>query len=174
MATKQTHVQSNVIRYLVYFDGKLVEDVTSYTPPARRYKTTSIQSAGMSGDVNAANQANIEAMESTLAHNNGVNTHLLLTPGIHTLEVRTVRQKYNVAKSRMEHERITWRDRVQHISRDPGSIEANNPYGNTDKFSVVRHEEIINGKQTRLDDIPNGKLVTNGVSATDEIDNLLK
>lgn len=173
MATKQTYVQSDFVRFHVYFDGIFVEDVMSYTPPARQYKTTTIESAGMSGDVKVANQTAIEAMDAALAHNNGVNTHLLLTPGVHTVEVRAVRQKYNVVQSRMDYERITWRDRVQHIERDAGNVETGNPYGNTDKFSVYRHEEIINGRQTRLDEVY-GKLVTNGVSATDEIDNLLK
>lgn len=170
----QNYVQSNLVGMRVYFDGKLVEDVTTYTPPTKKYKTTSISSAGMAGDVDYPNQTAIEAMEASLAHNNGVNCNLLSTPGVHNLEVRVVRQKYNVKQSKMQHERITWRDKVIHKDRTPGSMELNNPYGNTDKFSVVRHEEVINGKQTCLYDIPNGKLVDNGKSVTDEIENLLK
>lgn len=170
----QKYVHNNLAGLRVYFDGKLVEDVTNYTPPSEKYKTTSISSAGMAGDVEFPNQTSIEAMESSLAHNNGLNCNLLMNPGKHTLEVRAVRQKYNVAKSQMEHERITWRDTVFHKNRDGGSIEMGNPYGSTDKFAVVRHEEEINGKQTKLLDIPNNKIAHNGKSVTDEIENLLK
>ena len=61
-----------------------------------------------------------------------------------------------------------------HKSTEKGNIETNNPYGSTDKFSVTRYEEIVDGKQTVLVDAMAGILKFNGVSYSDPVENLLK
>lgn len=64
----------------------------------------------------------------------------------HSLEARVVRQRYNVQAGAIEHEQVKFRATVLRKSTEKGTIETGNPYGSTEKFSVLRYEEIVDGE----------------------------
>ncbi len=167
-------VYNNIEGNRVLDNSKVCEDVTSFTLPTISHPTSTISASGMAMDVDIPNTTHLEAMEFGVSHNNGVGCDLLAAPGKHTLEGRAVRQRYNVAKGEIEHESVKWRVTGVHKSTEKGSIETGNPYGSTDKYSVLRFEEIINGKTTVLIDAMAGIIKFNGKSYTDPVENLLK
>lgn len=156
-------------------DNKLVmEDVTSVTMPTISHPTTTINASGMIMDVEMPNIAHLEAMELSVAHNNGVNCEKFADPGKHKIEVRVVRQRYNVTSAEIEHESVKFRLTCVHKSTDKGNIENGNPYGSTEKFTVLRYEEEVNGEITIVADAMAGKLTLNGKDVVEDIEKLLK
>ena len=128
----------------------------------------------MAVDVDMPDTSHMEAMDYSITHNNGANCNLLATPGKHTHEFRTVRQRYNVAKGEIEHESVKYRLTGVHVSTEKGDIETGNPYGSTDKYSLLRYEEIVNGVETTVIDAMSGVIKYNGKSFTDSVQNMLK
>lgn len=167
-------VYNNVEGHRVLDDSRVCEDVTSVTLPTISHPTTTISAAGMAMDVDIPNLNHLEAMEFGVAHNNGVNCAKLATPGKHNLELRVARQRYNVTKGDIEDESVKFRITGVHKSSEKGNIETGNPYGTTEKFSVLRYEEIVDGKQTVLVDAMAGIIKFNGKNYTDRIEKLLK
>jgi phage tail tube protein FII len=113
-------------------------------------------------------------MDFTIYHNNGVNCALLAHPGKHTIEARTARQRYDVAKGEIAHESVKFRIVAVHVSTQKGDIETGNPYGSTEKYSVLRYEEEVNGKVVTIADAMAGLIKFNGKDVTSSVDNLLK
>lgn len=103
----------------------------------------------MAMDVDVPDTTHMEAAEIGISHNNGVNCNLLAAPGKHSLEARVVRQRYNVQAGAIEHEQVKFRATVLRKSTEKGTIETGNPYGSTEKFSVLRYEEIVDGEALR-------------------------
>lgn len=167
-------VYNNIEGHRVLDNGNVCEDVTSFTLPTVSHPTNTISASGMAMDVDIPNTTHLEAMEFGVSHNNGVGCAALANPGKHTLEGRAVRQRYNVPKGEIEHESVKWRVTGVHKSTEKGNIETGNPYGSTEKYSVLRFEEIINGKTTVLIDAMAGIIKFNGKSYTDPVENLLK
>ena len=156
-------------------DGKdIIEDVTKVGLPTIKHPITSIKASGMAVDVDMPNVARIEAMDYTIYHNNGVNGKLLGVPGKHTQEFRTVRQRYDVASAQINHESVKYRFVGVHAETQKGDIETGSPYGSTEKYSLLRYEEEINGTITCKIDAMAGIIEYNGKSYTDDITNLLK
>lgn len=167
-------VYNNIEGSRVLDNGNVCEDVTSFSLPTISHPTSTFSAAGMAMDVDIPNTTHLEAMEFGVSHNNGVNCDVLAGPGKHMLEGRAVRQRYNVAAGEIEHESVKWRVTGMHKSTEKGSIETGNPYGSTEKFSVLRFEEIVNGVSTVLIDAMAGIIRFNGVSTTDTVENLLR
>lgn len=167
------NVYNNVEGHRVIDNGTVCEDITSVTLPTLSHPTSSISAAGMAADVDMPNTTRLEAMEFTVAHNNGTGCTALADPGKHSIEVRVVRQKYSVSSGEIEHESVKFRVSGIHKSTEKGNIETNNPYGSTDKYSVTRFEEIVDGKTTVLVDAMAGILKFNGKSYTDPVESLL-
>lgn len=167
-------VFNNIAGIRVLFDGKEVEDVTSITLPDIRNTTTSIDAAGMVAAVDMPDSTHYEAMEASVAHNNGTNCALMQTPGKHTLEIRIARQVYDVAKADIAHQADRFRLSVVHKSSQKGSVERNNPLGGTEGFSVLRYEEIQGKKTILLIDAAAGKVTANGKNFSDVIQKLLQ
>jgi P2 family phage contractile tail tube protein len=157
-------------------DGKtVVEDVTKVSLPEIKNSTTSIKSvAGMIADIDMPELTHFDAMKYSIAHNNGANSKVLAVPGKHSHEFRTVRQRYNVKSGNIEHEAVKYRLIGVHASTNKGDIETGNPYGSTDEYSLLRYEELVNGKQTILIDLMNGIIRVNGKNYTDAVQNMLK
>ena len=85
-----------------------------------------------------------------------------------------MRQRYNVPAGEVEHESVKYRITGVHKSTEKGSVETGNPLGATDKYAILRFEEIINGVVTTLIDAMAGVLKFNGTSYIDAVENLLK
>lgn len=166
-------VYNNVEGHRVYDGGRVVEDVTSVTLPTIEHPTSTISSSGMAMDVDMPNTTHLNAMEFSVSHNNGLNCNLLASPGKHTIETRVARQRYNVALGEIEHESVKFRITGVHKSSDKGNIETGNPFGSTNKFSVLRYEEEINGEITTIIDAMAGVIRFNGVDFTNQIESLL-
>lgn len=166
-------VYNNVEGHRVLDDDRVVEDVTSVTLPTIEHPTTSISASGMAADVDMPNTTHVSAMEFSIAHNNGVNCKYLANPGKHFIETRVVRQRYNVAGGEIEHESMKVRITGVHKSTDKGSIETDNPYGSTDKYSVLRYEEELNGEVVTIVDAMAGVIKFNGIDCLSEIESLL-
>lgn len=166
-------VANNVVNHRVIDNGNVCEDVTSFTPPTITHSTNTIDAAGMTMAVNMPNNTHFEASELSIAHNNGVNCKLLAEPGKHFIECRIVRQNYNVTAGENEYESVKCRITCNHVSTEKGSVETGNPLGSTEKFSVLRYEEIIGGETTLLIDAMAGKIEVNGKSYTDPVELLL-
>ena len=156
-------------------DGKYtVEDVTKVGLPTIQHPTTTIDASGMSMAVDMPNITHLNAMEYTITHNNGVNCEKLATPGKHSQEFRTVRQRYNVANGEIEHESVKYRLVGVHVETQKGDIETGSPYGSTERYSCLRYEEEIAGKVVLVADAMAGVIKVNGKSYTDDVQNLLK
>ena len=84
-----------------------------------------------------------------------------------------MRQRYAVAAGEIEHESVKFRITCVHKSTEKGNIETGNPFGSTDKYSVLRYEEEINGEVTTIIDAMAGVIKFNGVDYTNQIENLL-
>ncbi|MGN0996553.1 MAG: phage major tail tube protein [Candidatus Ventricola sp.] len=166
-------VYNNVEGHRVLDSGEVCEDITSVGMPTIEHPTTSIDVAGMAMGVDMPNTTHLNAMELSVAHNNGVNCARLSAPGKHFIEVRVVRQRYNVAGGEIEHESVKFRVTGVLKSVEKGSIEMGNPYGSTCKYSILRYEEEISGEVTTLLDAMAGIIRMNGVSYTDTIESLL-
>lgn len=167
-------VYNNIEGHRILDNGNVCEDVTSVTLPTISHTTSKISASGMAMDVEIPNTAHLEASEFSVAHNNGVNCDALGTPGKHVLEVRAVRQRYNKTTGEIEHEGIKWRVIGVHKSTEKGNVETDNPYGSTEKYSVLRYEEIVNGETTVLIDAMAGIIKYGNQSYTDPVENLLR
>lgn len=167
------NVHCNVEDHRLIDNGRKVEDVTSFTPPNLEHPTIEVKSAGMVADVDMPNQYHYNAMEYSIAHNNGNNCSHLSDLGVHNIEGRIARQNYNVALGEIELELIKIRVRGVHKSTEKGDIESGNPYGSTDKFSVLRYEEEIDGEVVTLIDATSGIIRINGVDYSSTLTSLL-
>ena len=167
-------VYNNVEGHRVLDAGRVCEDVTSVTLPTIKHPTTSIDTAGMAMAVDMPNTTHLEAMSFSIAHNNGLNCQYLANPGKHTIEVRLVRQRYNVPKGEVEHESVKYRVVGVHTQTDKGNAEMGNPLGSTDQYSVLRYEEEIDGKIITIIDAMAGIIKYNGKDYTSVIENMLK
>ena len=167
-------VYCNVEKHRIIDNKREIEDVTKLGLPTIKHPTTSVKSSGMSMDVDMPDTTHLEAMEFTVYHNNGVNCRYLAQPGKHTIEARTVRQRYNVAKGEIGHESVKFRVTCAHVETQKGDIETGNPSGSTEKYSVLRYEEEVDGKVTIIADAMAGLLKFNGVDVVSTVDNLLK
>ena len=167
-------VYNNVVDHRVIDNGRVIEDVTSITPPSLSHPTTTVSASGMAVDVDVPTMARLDAMEYGIAHNNGVNCKYLRDPGKHMTEGRVARQRYNVTAGENEYESVKFRMIGLYKGTDKGTIERNNPYGSTEKYSVLRYEEEIDGEIVTLIDAMAGIIQINGVDYTSPVENLLK
>jgi len=168
-----TKVKNIVEGHRVIDNERVAEDVTSITLPTIKNKTSTISASGMVMDVDMPNLNKLEAMEISIAHNNGVNCGHLADPGKHSLEFRLARQNYNVAQGVMEHESVKYRINGLHKETDKGKIEDDNPLGYTDKYSVMRYEEEVAGEIVTIIDAAAGIIKINGVDYSNEVESLL-
>ena len=135
-------------------DGKdVIEDVTKVGLPTFKHKTTTIDVAGMAMAVDIPDTTHLEASDFTMYHNNGVNSKKLAVPGKHTIEFRTARQRYGVAQGEIVHESVKFRLTGAHAETSKGDIESGSPYGSTDKYSLLRYEEEVNGEVITVIDL---------------------
>lgn len=167
-------VYNNVVDHRLYDSGVLVEDVTKVGLPQLKHPTTEINASGMAMAVDMPDITHLESMEYNIVHNNGANSEKLATPGKHTHEFRTARQRYDVAKGQIAHESVKFRMTGVLKSTDAGDVETGSPFGTTNTYSCLRYEVEINGKVTVLVDATAGIIKVNGTSFTDEVQNLLK
>lgn len=168
-----TKVYNNVEDHRLIDNKRVCEDVTKVGLPTIKHPTTSISASGMAMDVDMPNTTHLEAMDFTIYHNNGVNCNYLSQPGKHFIEARTVRQRYNVAKGEIEHESVKYRVTCVHVETQKGDIETGSPYGSTEKYSVLRYEEEINGKIVTIADAMAGLIKYNGTDVTNVIESML-
>lgn len=166
-------VYNNVAGFRLYNDGRVTEDVTAVTLPDIKHPTDTIDVAGMAVAVDMPNHTHLDAMELSVAHNNGVNCRYLIDPGKHFIELRTARQCYNVNKGNIDHESVKYRMTCVHKESSKGSVELNNPLGSTEKYSVLRYEEEIDGEVVTLIDAMAGTIKINGVDYTSAIESML-
>ena len=166
-------VYNNVVGQRVVDNGMVAEDVTSVAVPTIEHPTTTVSSNGMAMDVDIPNMAHVNAMELGVSHNNGVNCRYLANPGKHNIEVRVARQKYNVSAGDNEYESVKFRFTCVHKSTEKGTIENGNPYGSTDKYSVLRFEEEIAGEVVTIIDAMAGIIKFNGTDCISPVESLL-
>lgn len=167
-------VYCNVEDHRMLDGGTVVEDVTKVGLPTIKHAITSVNAAGMVMAVEMPNLSRLEAADYTIYHNNGVHCKRLSRPGKHTHEFRTVRQRYNVAKGRIEHESVKYRMIGVHAETQKGDIETDSPFGSTEKYSLLRYEEEIDGKVTTVVDAMAGIFKHGDKEYIEDIENLLK
>ena len=167
-------VYCNIEKHRILDNKREVEDVTKFGLPTIKHPTTSVKSSGMAMDVDMPDTTHLEAMDVTIYHNNGVNCKYLGDPGQHDIEARTVRQRYDVAKGEIMHESVKFRVTCVHVETQKGDIETGSPYGSTEKYSVLRYEEEVDGKVSIIADAMAGLIKYNGKDCTSVVDNLLK
>lgn len=167
-------VYNNIEGHRLLDNKRVCEDVTKIGLPTITHPSTTISAAGMAVDVDMPNTTHLDAMEFSITHNNGVNCKFLSDPGKHTIECRTVRQRYNVAKGEIEHESVKFR--VVGVTKETqkGDIETGSPYGSTVKYSCLRYEEEVDGKVVTIIDAMAGIIKYNGKDFTSPVENLLK
>lgn len=169
-----SHVKYNVEGTRLIDNGRVCEDVTEFTLPTLEYNTTSIEGiSGMVMDVDMPDQTRLKAMELTVKHNNGINCSSLADPGKHLMECRAVRQDYSVAGGDIGHEPVKFRFTVMHKSSDKGGIKVGDPYGTTEKYSILRYEEEVNGVVVTVVDAMGGVLKFNGKDYASDVETLL-
>jgi len=166
-------VYNNVVGHRVIDNNKVAEDVTSVGIPTVEHPTTTVSSSGMAMDVDFPTMAHLNAMELTISHNNGNNCRYLSDPRRHNIEVRLARQKYNVAEGDNEYEGGKFRFVAVHKSTEKGTIENGNPYGSTEKYSILRFEEEHNGELVTVIDAMSGIIKFNGKDCLSPVESLL-
>ncbi len=166
-------VYNNVVGHRLVDNGRVAEDVTSVGIPNIEHPTTTVSSSGMAMDVDIPNMAHVNAMELSISHNNGVNCRYLSDPGKHNIEVRVARQKYNVAEGDNEYEGVKFRFIAVFKSAEDGTIENGNPYGSTNKYSILRYEKEINGELVTVIDAMSGIIRVNGKDCISPVESLL-
>ena len=172
MAKKSLKI--NVVDHLLIDNNNEVEDVTSVVLPVLEHPTTAIDTNGTALAMDVPDMTRFNAAEYSIAHNNGTNSNSLATPGLHVDEFRTVRQKYTTSNTSIGYESVKYRLTGMHKSTEKGTIETGNPWGSTDKYSLVRYEEIVDGKQTMLIDGPNNIVRIDGKDYADDVQKLLR
>ncbi len=166
-------VYNNVEDHRLIDNGMMIEDVTKVGLPTLEHPTDEIKASGMVMDIDMPNTVHLNASEFTIYHNNGVNCKYLQNPGKHVTEFRVVRQRYDVAGGVIGHESVKFRVVGVHKSTEKGDIETGSPYGATEKYSLLRYEEEVDGTVVTLVDAMAGVLKFNGVNYNDEVQNLL-
>lgn len=166
-------VYNNVEDHRLLDNGNVCEDVTKVGLPTLEHPTDEIKASGMVMDIDMPNTTHLNAAEFTVYHNNGVNCKYLAGPGKHSIEFRTVRQRYDVAGGAIGHESVKFRVIGVHKSTEKGDIETGSPYGSTEKYSLLRYEEEINGEVTTLVDAMAGVLKFNGIDYNSEVQSML-
>lgn len=166
-------VYINVEDHRLYDNKSVVEDVTKVGLPTFTHPTTSINTSGMAMDVDMPNITHFDAADYSIYHNNGTNGKLLAVPGKHVHEFRTVRQRYDTAQGEIRHESVKYRLTGVHVETQKGDIETGSPYGSTDKYSLIRYEEIIDKKTVMVVDAMAGIIEYNGKKYTDDVQKLL-
>ena len=173
MAAKSVYV--NVVGHKLIDNGNTVEDVTRVGLPELEHPTTAISKvSGMAMDVDMPNKYRLNAAEFTVEHNNGTNCRYLSNPGRHEFEFRGVRQRYVVAEGDARNELVKYRIIGDHKGTSKGNIENDSPWGSTDKYSLLRYEEEIDGEIVTIVDAMSGILRWNGMDVNNEIDSLLE
>lgn len=167
-------VYCNIEKHRILDNNLEVEDVTKFGLPTIAHPTTDVKSSGMAMDVSMPDTTHLNAMDFTIYHNNGVNCSYLAQPGKHNIEARTARQRYDVAGGEIKHESVKFRIICVHVETQKGDIESGNPYGSTEKYSVLRYEEEVDGVVTTIADAMAGLIKFNGVDCVSDVDNLLK
>ncbi len=166
-------VRLNVEDHRLLDGTKMVEDVTTIGLPTIEHPTSSVKAAGMVMDVDIPNIYHYNAMEFEISHNNGRNCHLLSKPGLHSIEARVARDVYSVKKGETDLELVKVRVKGAHKSTEKGDIEAGNPYGSTEKYSVIRYEEEIDGEIVTLIDAMAGIIRINGKDYSSKLTSML-
>ena len=166
-------VSLNVEDHRLIDSGNKVEDVTTIDPPNLEHPTSEAKAAGMVMDVDVPNMYHYNAAELGINHNNGVNCHLLAAPGVHDIEARVARDIYDSTQGTTDLELVKIRCKCLHKSTEKGQIESGNPFGSTEKYSILRYEEEIDGETTLLIDSTAGINQVNGVSYSDQLSALL-
>ena len=169
----QTAMYHNVVRSRTIDNGVEIEDVTSITLPTVEHPTTEISTGGMAGSMNLPDNAFINPMTASIAHNNGKGSKGLSMPGRHAIIVSVARQKYDTAGQEIGFKNVTYKMIGMHVKSDKGKVETKNPLGTTDDFAITRYEEIIEGETTVLIDIPGGIIQFNGVDYTSQVESAL-
>lgn len=168
-------VYNNVEGHRLIDNNRTMEDVTKVGLPTLKHSSSTLSNvSGMAMDIDIPDTTHLEAADFTIYHNNGVNCQYLAQPGKHTIEFRTVRQMYNAAQGTLTHSGVKYRLVGLHMETQKGDIETGSPYGSTEKYSLIRYEEVVGGKTTTVIDAVAGIVKFNGVDYTNIIDNLLK
>lgn len=166
-------VYNNVVGHRLLDNSRVAEDVTSISLPSFDFKSTTIDTSGMAMAVDMPDTTHLEAAEFSISHNNGIGCKYLDNPGKHSIEVRIARQRYDTAAGDIQHESVKFRLTGVLKGIDKGKVETGNPYGSTNKYSLLRYEEEIDGEVVTLIDATAGVLKVNGKDYVSEIENLL-
>lgn len=167
-------VYNNVVDHRLLDGSLVVEDVTSVTLPDLEHPTTTINVSGMAAAIDMPNPAQLNAMQFSISHNNGLNCEGLSMPSRHQFELRVVRQRYNVALTDQENESMKVRVIGVPKKTSKGSLERGNPYGSTVDYAVFRYEEEIDGKVVTLISPAEGIITINGKSYTSQVQSMLE
>ena len=170
----QTKVYNNIEGHRLIDNKRTCEDVIKVGLPTISHSTTTIKTAGMAMDVDVPDTTHLNAMEFTITHNNGVNCKFLADPGKHQIEVRTARQRFDVPQGDLGLAGAKFRLTCLHVETAKGDIETGSPFGSTEKYSVLRYEEEIDGKIVTIIDAMAGVIRYNGKDYTDEVESFLK
>ena len=167
------HIYNNVVGERALNNGTVVEDVTTITLPTLSHPTTQIQKVtGTYADLTIPDDNRYEAMDLSIAHNNGLNSQSLSEPGVHNLEFRVARQRFDTINAKNELESVKVLATGMHISTDKGTFELGNPYGSTEKYALLHYREEINGVEVvNISALTGGHV--NGVSISDKVEALL-
>lgn len=167
------NVRCNVEDHRLLNNGEKVEDITKIGLPTIEHPTTTVKAAGMVMDVDIPNIYHYNAMELEVSHNNGTNCSKLADPGLHSIEARVARQNYVTTQGEVDLELIKVRVLGAHKSTEKGDIETDNPYGSTEKYSILRYEEEIDGEVVTLIDSTAGIIRINGEDYSSKLSSLL-
>ena len=167
-------VRANVVGQKV-MNGRIeVEDVTSVDLPEISHVLTDVDVPGMAGKMSIPDPTRLEAMTLSISHNNGLNSHVLNEPRMHSFEFRTAIQELDAAKGQIGHKSTKFRINGAFTKVSKGTIETGNQLGSTCEYSVFRYEEERDGKVVTLIDILKGIIRINGKDYNSEVMKMLK
>lgn len=167
-------IKVNVEDHKLIDDGRVCEDVTEVGLPDLEFVTIAIENiSGLAGNMDLPLSSKLQATEYTINHNNGTNCERLFDPVIHKQEFRAVRQVLDTARASVGYESVKYRLHGKPKGSTGGNITKGNPWGGAVRYSMLRYEEIVNGKQTKMIDILANKVVINGKDYSLDVSKLL-
>lgn len=153
-----------VVSYRVFEDSTEYLGIANVTLPDIEFLTTTIQGAGIAGEVEEVIKGHIKAMRTTISFNTfGENALSLTTPVDHTIDLRAVQQDRNMTAGTVEMRKVKHVMTIKPIKVSIGKLETANTADANGEYAVSYYAQYVGGEKKIEIDPLNYKCVINGV-----------
>ena len=164
-----------VVAETVRENGKLLQDVYSFSPGDLSFGTAEYGGAGMLGTLDIPATGQLESAELTLnAHGRSEQSGQLATPGKHKFVLSGVQDVLEVNNDKVvAHRGIKVNITCIFKNATYGDVEAPNTIDGSYVYEILRYEEFVSGKEILLWDKLNYILRVGGKDQVSDISSML-